>query len=65
MPNMNSNVTGPIKRLAIAATATCTAPASAYGKCILASYQDTKKDMCAAEFRAFKDCVQTAVKRKW
>ena len=62
MPNLNNNVTAPLKRLAVAATTTCAAPASVYGKCILANYQDAKKDMCAAEFRAFKDCVQTAVR---
>ena len=62
MRNLNNNAIGPIKRLAVAATTTCAAPASAYGKCVLANYQDAKKDMCAAEFRAFKDCVQTTVR---
>ena len=62
MPNLNNSVTAPIKRLAVAATTTCAGPASVYGKCILSNYQDVKKDMCAAEFRAFKDCVQTTVR---
>jgi len=62
MRSSNSNATEPIKRLAVAATTTCAAPASVYGRCILANYQDVKKDMCAVEFRAFKDCVQTAVR---
>jgi len=62
MPNLSNSASGPIKRLAVAATTTCAAPASVYGKCILANYQDVKKDTCAAEFRAFKDCVQTAVR---
>lgn len=62
MRNLNNNAIGPIKRLAVAVTTTCAAPASVYGKCILANYQDVKKDMCATEFRAFKDCVQTTVR---
>ena len=61
MPNLNNSGTAPIKRLAVAAT-TCAGLASVYGKCILANYQDVKKDICAAEFRAFKDCVQTTVR---
>jgi hypothetical protein len=33
----------------------------AYGQCVLATYQDVRKDMCAAEFSEFKQCVQVAV----
>jgi len=62
MRNLNNSATEPIKRLVVAATTTCAAPASVYGRCILANYQDVKKDMCAVEFRAFKDGVQTVVR---
>jgi hypothetical protein len=51
----------PLKRFATAATVTCATAGKAYGQCILASYQDVKKDMCHKEFLAFKECVQTAV----
>lgn len=27
-----------------------------YGKCVAANYQNIKKDMCAKEFLALKDC---------
>ena len=27
-----------------------------YGKCVAANYQNIKKDMCAREFLALKDC---------
>lgn len=27
-----------------------------YGKCVAANYQNAKKDMCAKEFMALKDC---------
>ena len=27
-----------------------------YGKCVAANYQNVKKDMCAREFLALKDC---------
>jgi len=29
---------------------------STYGKCVLANYQSTHKDMCATEFLRLKDC---------
>ncbi|KAG9076031.1 hypothetical protein FS749_012237 [Ceratobasidium sp. UAMH 11750] len=54
----------PILKLAKASTA-CSAQAKAYGQCVLTSYQDARKDMCAAEFSQFKECVQAAMKRKW
>ncbi|KAF8512428.1 hypothetical protein JB92DRAFT_2723349, partial [Gautieria morchelliformis] len=57
--------TSPIRRLATAATATCASQAKTYGQCILSSYSDARKDMCAAEFAQFKTCLQTAMKRKW
>ncbi|CAE6422084.1 unnamed protein product [Rhizoctonia solani] len=54
----------PILKLA-QASKSCTAPAKAYGQCMLASYQDARKDMCNAEFIEFKNCVQAAMGRKW
>ncbi|KAH7106524.1 hypothetical protein BKA62DRAFT_826044 [Auriculariales sp. MPI-PUGE-AT-0066] len=58
-------MTRPLRRMAVSSTTTCAVAAKAYGACMVANYQDAKKDMCAAEFVAFKDCVQTAMKRKW
>lgn len=52
----------PIARLAHASTVTCAAQASVYGKCITASYMDVTKDMCAAEFAKFKECLREAVR---
>ncbi|KAF8584828.1 hypothetical protein K439DRAFT_1344955 [Ramaria rubella] len=57
--------TSPIRKLATAATVTCAAQAKNYGVCILASYNDARKDMCATEFGQFKTCLQAAMKRKW
>ncbi|EME46709.1 hypothetical protein DOTSEDRAFT_126445 [Dothistroma septosporum NZE10] len=48
--------TRPIEKFA-EATAKCSPEASCvYGKCVAASYQNAKKDMCAREFMALKDC---------
>jgi hypothetical protein len=35
-----------------------TSQSLAYGRCIGKSYTEVSKDMCQAEFQAFKDCVQ-------
>lgn len=35
--------------------------AIAYGKCVAINAQEMQKDMCANEFKAFKDCVQAVV----
>lgn len=32
-----------------------------YGKCVAANYQNAKKDMCAREFLALKDCYLVSV----
>ncbi|KDN43605.1 hypothetical protein RSAG8_05982, partial [Rhizoctonia solani AG-8 WAC10335] len=50
----------PILKLA-QASKSCAVPAKAYGQCVLASYQDARKDMCSTEFIEFKSCVQAAV----
>ena len=60
--NTSSKPARPIARLAYASTVTCAAQASVYGKCITASYMDVTKDMCAAEFAKFKDCLREAVR---
>ena len=52
----------PLKRLALHSTSTCAAQASAYGKCIVATYTDVRKDSCKAEFDKFGACLRTAVR---
>ncbi|KAF9057810.1 hypothetical protein BJ165DRAFT_1333846 [Panaeolus papilionaceus] len=52
----------PIQRLAVATTKTCAGEASAYGKCIVASYTDISKEACKREFEKFKACVTEAVR---
>ncbi|CZT17339.1 uncharacterized protein RCC_03173 [Ramularia collo-cygni] len=47
--------TRPIEKFA-EATAKCSAEGAFYGKCVAANYQNAKKDMCAREFMALKDC---------
>ena len=32
-----------------------------YGACVLANYEEVQKDMCAAVFAEFKNCVQKEV----
>jgi len=50
----------PLKQVA-QAVGTCHTQAQAYGQCMLQHYQEMERDRCAAEFRAFKACVQTQV----
>ncbi|PTB36677.1 hypothetical protein M441DRAFT_150306 [Trichoderma asperellum CBS 433.97] len=45
----------PIQKLSTA-VAKCAAEATAYGKCIVADYNDVTKDKCAREFLRLKDC---------
>ncbi|KAF9305537.1 hypothetical protein BGZ74_009789 [Mortierella antarctica] len=45
--------------------AACASTATAYGACISATMNDVHKGVCEKEFLAFKDCVQTSMKRKW
>lgn len=58
---VNSNATTPLKRLALHSTVTCSAQASEYGKCILATYTDIRKDACKEEFAKFGACLRQAV----
>lgn len=51
----------PIKRLAFHATTTCSAQATAYAKCIIATYTDVTKDICKDEFNRFRSCVRESV----
>ncbi|KAI0745344.1 hypothetical protein C8Q76DRAFT_28092 [Earliella scabrosa] len=53
--------TTPLRRLALHSTTTCSAAASAYGKCIVATYTDVHKDSCKKEFAAFGACMRNAV----
>ncbi|KAG7529584.1 hypothetical protein FFLO_05556 [Filobasidium floriforme] len=53
-----------IRKLA-SASKSCSTQSLAYGKCIGANYTDVSKGMCAEEFRAFKECVQKAMGKKW
>jgi hypothetical protein len=51
----------PLRRLAQHTTVTCAAQASVYGKCIVATYSDVRKDSCKEEFAKFGACVREAV----
>lgn len=51
----------PLKRLVYHSTATCSAQAAVYGKCIVATYTDVTKDVCKDEFLSFKRCLEKAV----
>lgn len=59
-PSTNAATT-PLRRLALHSTTTCSATASAYGKCILATYTDVHKDTCKEEFAKFGACLREAV----
>jgi len=56
------STTRPLQRLAIHSTTTCAGQASAYGKCILATYTDVRKDACKEEFAKFGQCLREAVR---
>ncbi|CDK29707.1 unnamed protein product [Kuraishia capsulata CBS 1993] len=47
------------------ATVSCGQQSILYGQCIMKHYQNMSKDACAAEFSAYKKCVQTVLSRKW
>ena len=51
----------PLKRLGYHSTATCSAQAAIYGKCVVATYTDVTKDVCKDEFLSFKRCLEKAV----
>ncbi|KAH0827804.1 hypothetical protein J3R83DRAFT_3429 [Lanmaoa asiatica] len=53
--------TSPLKRLALHSTTTCSSQATAYGKCIVATYTDVRKDCCKHEFEKFGQCLRQAV----
>ncbi|KEQ73156.1 hypothetical protein M436DRAFT_81553 [Aureobasidium namibiae CBS 147.97] len=48
----------------ITATSKCTLEGASYGKCIVAEYQNVRKDMCAKEFMQLKNCYLAAAGRK-
>ncbi|KAJ7089352.1 hypothetical protein B0H15DRAFT_908212 [Mycena belliarum] len=51
----------PLGRLALHSTATCSVHATAYGRCVLATYTDVTKDVCKEEFSKFALCLRQAV----
>lgn len=59
---ITAEVATPLKRLAAASTTTCATQAAAYGKCVLATYMDVKKDICKTEFEAFGKCLRETVR---
>ncbi|KAH9892771.1 hypothetical protein C8Q73DRAFT_699390 [Cubamyces lactineus] len=65
MQGATASTKTPLRRLALHTTTTCSSTASAYGKCILATYTDMSKDACKEEFAKFIGCVHEAMKRKW
>ncbi|RPA92858.1 hypothetical protein L873DRAFT_1778907 [Choiromyces venosus 120613-1] len=52
--------TRPIHKLA-SAVAKCSPEVSAYGKCIVADYNNVHKDKCLTEFLRLKECVRGVV----
>ncbi|KLO15388.1 hypothetical protein SCHPADRAFT_265832 [Schizopora paradoxa] len=65
MSSSSPTAISPLRRLAVHSTTTCSSHAAAYGKCILKSYTDMKKDACKDEFEKFGKCMHEAMKRKW
>ena len=61
-PSTTTTTTKPLQRLALHSASTCASQAAAYGKCILATYTDVKKDACAEQFAEFGKCLRTAVR---
>ncbi|KAG0278104.1 hypothetical protein BGZ96_002544 [Linnemannia gamsii] len=45
--------------------ASCSTTAAAYGACISSTMNDVHKAVCEKEFLAFKECVQSSLKRRW
>lgn len=46
------------------AGAQCADLGTAYGTCVLKTYNNMNKDTCKKEFDAFRSCVTTHLKRK-
>lgn len=61
MPS-TTTVERPLRRLAVHSTTTCASQASVYGKCIVATYTDVRKDICKEEFLKFGQCLRDAVR---
>ncbi|KAF2458762.1 hypothetical protein BDY21DRAFT_370934 [Lineolata rhizophorae] len=55
--------TRPVERIA-AAVAKCPHESAAYGKCVLADYNNMSKDKCLAEFLRLKECFTAAMKKR-
>jgi hypothetical protein len=52
--------TRPIEKFA-EATAKCMPEGVVYSKCVSSNFQNVKKDMCAKEFLALKDCYLVSI----
>jgi len=55
----------PVRRVTVemaAAMAECAGPAAAYGKCMDLNLEKVTRGTCEAEFVAFKNCMQQAVR---
>lgn len=61
MKPSTAQATTPLRRFAQHSTGTCAVQASAYGKCILGTYNDVRKDSCREEFARFGACLREAV----
>ncbi|PVI04072.1 hypothetical protein DM02DRAFT_209399 [Periconia macrospinosa] len=55
--------TRPIDKFATA-VANCSKETSAYGKCILADYNNVTKDKCVTEFLKLKNCYLASAKKR-
>lgn len=61
-PSATTTAGKPLQRLVLHSTSTCASQAATYGKCILTTYTDVKKDACAEQFAEFGKCLRTAVR---
>ena len=64
-PTISAVASTPLRRFAHASTTSCAAQASDYGRCILATYTDVRKDACKAEFERFGACLRSVVRAFW
>ncbi|KAF2435747.1 hypothetical protein EJ08DRAFT_603766 [Tothia fuscella] len=53
----------PIEKFA-SAVGKCSVESAVYGKCIVADYNNVRKDKCLTEFLKFKDCYMAAYRKR-
>ncbi|PUU79956.1 hypothetical protein B9Z19DRAFT_1124380 [Tuber borchii] len=58
-----SRPTRPIQKFA-SAVAKCSAEMSAYGRCVVADYNNIHKDKCLEEFLKLRECVRSGRKKR-